>query len=95
MFIHHDTPACARMKIRHIRCLRHGAAGTIAQPAARLRWMPSGSRGSMDSHHRIQTTMPISSVPNLGDPFAPAPLPGEEPGVQLNEIPDPPPEENN
>ena len=38
--------------------------------------------------------MSIVSVPNLGDPFTPAPLPGEEPGVRLNEIPDPPPEEN-
>jgi hypothetical protein len=38
--------------------------------------------------------MSISTVPNLGDPFAPAPLPGEEPGVRLSEIPDPPPEEN-
>ena len=37
----------------------------------------------------------ITTVPNLGDPFAPTPLPGEEPGVRLNEIPDPPPEENN
>lgn len=39
--------------------------------------------------------MSISTVPNVSDPFAPLPLPGEEPGVQLNEIPDPPPEENN
>ena len=33
-----------------------------------------------------------TTVPNLTDPFAP--VPGEEPGVKLNEIPDPPPEEN-
>lgn len=39
--------------------------------------------------------MPISTVPDLGDPLAPAPLPGEEPGARLSEIPDPPPEENN
>ena len=38
--------------------------------------------------------MSISSVPNPSDPFAPLPLPGEEPGVRLSEIPDPPPEEN-
>ena len=37
----------------------------------------------------------IITLPNVSDPFAPLPLPGEEPGVQLNEIPDPPPEENN
>lgn len=35
-----------------------------------------------------------TTVLNLADPFAPAPLPGEEPGVRLSEIPDPPPEEN-
>jgi hypothetical protein len=37
----------------------------------------------------------VTNVPDLGDPFAPLPLPGEEPGVRLTEIPDPPPEENN
>jgi hypothetical protein len=31
----------------------------------------------------------------LTDAFTPPPLPGEEPGVKKDEIPDPPPEENN
>jgi hypothetical protein len=38
--------------------------------------------------------MSITSIPDLGDPFATLPVPGEEPGVRLTEIPDPPPEEN-
>lgn len=36
--------------------------------------------------------MPITTLPDLTDPFAPPA--GEEPGVKLNEIPDPPPEED-
>jgi hypothetical protein len=38
--------------------------------------------------------MSISSVPDLTDPFAPVPLPGQEPEPDPNEIPDPPPEED-
>jgi hypothetical protein len=34
------------------------------------------------------------TIPNLADPFAPVPLPGDDPGVKLNEIPDPPPEDD-
>jgi hypothetical protein len=38
--------------------------------------------------------MYVSTMPNVSDPFAPVPLPGEDPGVKRDEIPDPPPEEN-
>lgn len=41
----------------------------------------------------IRITMPITTVPNLTDPFAP--VPDEELPVKRDEIPDPPPEENN
>jgi hypothetical protein len=37
----------------------------------------------------------VTFDPLLTDPFAPAPLPGEDPYIVVNEIPDPPPEENN
>ena len=35
-----------------------------------------------------------TAVPNLSDPFAPVPLPGEDPYLDVNEIPDPPPEDD-
>lgn len=36
----------------------------------------------------------MTSLPNLADPFAVAPLPGQEPVPDPNEIPDPPPEDD-
>jgi hypothetical protein len=36
----------------------------------------------------------VTTLPNLADPFA-AHVPGLPPYVEPNEIPDPPPEENN
>ncbi len=38
--------------------------------------------------------MYLTTIPDVSDPFTPVPLPGEEPGVMRDEIPDPPPEEN-